>query len=183
MRHDRDFLATAVTRPIWLAIWFMVVTGCANIDVAGRAAVLATPLARAAVGTWQTTFRLDPGSTLGALTPGSTSVNGTIVLAEDFHGAISADELQEATHDGVYDVDFSPLGFSSRESGALPGVIARVVPANDSLYVILSPGTSLFAVRMIGVMSGDTVRGTWTASGNRTSGGSGRFVMRRAPAK
>lgn len=183
MPRDRSFLGTAISRPLFIAICFMIATGCGQDDAAGRAAVLATPLARGAIGTWRATFWLDPRSTLGALIPDSTSVSGEIVLAEDSRGAISAAELQASTHDGVYDVDFSPFGFSSRESGALPGVIARVVPASDSLYVVLSPGTPLFAVRMMGVISGDTAAGTWTASGNRVSGGSGRFVMRRVPSR
>ena len=175
MRRDtwwRDLLA---------ALMVAAVLGCTPDDTAVRSRVLDAAAAHRLVGTWDVAFLLDPAQAIATSARAATPVAGTLVFAEDHYGRIAAAELSGPTHDGVYDVDFQPFGFSTREQGAVPVVVARVTPAGagDSLYVVLSPGTPRFAVRMTGTLAGDSAAGVWSAAAFSAGGGSGRFAMRR----
>lgn len=44
------------------------------------------------------------------------AVTGTLVFAEDHYGRIASAELPNPTHDGVYDIDFQPFGFTTRDA-------------------------------------------------------------------
>jgi hypothetical protein len=159
------------------------VSACGNDDQQERVALLASPPARQLVGTWTARFWLDMG--FGRSThDDSTTIAGTISLEEDTYGHVSADALENATHAGVYNLDFSKFGFSAREPGELPAAIARVSDSprgnsGDSLIIVLSPGTALFPVVMTGLIAGDSAAGQWIASANRSGGISGHFLMKR----
>ena len=195
MRHDKLTLSVPVAYAFIAACCLSLAMGCGH-DRDDRAAALATPSARRLVGVWDAVFWLDRQYTLMPSVPDTSPVSGTIVLDEDTHGTVSAEELESPTHVGVYDIDFSRFGFSTREGGSLPGAIARVgeigipqrvarppQPATDSLFIVLSPGTPVFTVRMNGRIMGDSASGAWVASTYRSAGGSGHFVMRRAAAR
>jgi hypothetical protein len=155
--------------------------GCARDDAAARSRLLDDVEARRLVGTWVVLLWLDPAQTTTTKAHPVAPVAGTLVFAEDHYGRIASTELSGATHDGVYDVDFRPFGFSSRDESAVPVVVARVDPRakGDSLYVVLSPGTPRFAVRMAGTIVGDSAAGAWRAAAFSAGGGGGRFIMRR----
>jgi hypothetical protein len=157
-------------------------------DAGERERLLASPAARRLVGTWDATFTNDPRASVGVVST-ATSVQGTMAFTLDHHGPASVDELRDITHEGSYDLDFSPFGWTTRSSDAPAVAIARVAAgdaraskhgdARDSLFVVLSPGTERFAVRMVGVFAGDSASGMWSARAYSAGGGAGRFVMRR----
>ena len=184
MRRDSGFRPGNI---VWqcaiLCVAFMVASACGNDGQANRRAELAAPAAQRLVGTWSAQFWLDRNAYVQSTD--TTTVSGTISLEEDTYGRVSVSELANATHAGVYDLDFSKFGFEARESNAPPAAIARVSShtANgvsmDSLTVVLSPGTALVPVVMNGFINGDSVVGQWTASAYRAGGASGHFTMRR----
>jgi hypothetical protein len=159
---------------------------CSRADADQRARILESPEVRRLVGTWDVSFTSDPRASLG-LTPTNRTVDGTVVFTTDYHGPRSTNELSDITNEGSYDLDFAPLGFTTHSSDALATCVARVVPsparegqvAADSLFIILSPGTERFAVRMAGVLAEDSASGVWDARAHSAGGGAGRFVMRR----
>ena len=163
------------------------VLSCADSEAADRAAALASPSAHRFSGTWQASFTLDRRESMTRFSEDTTPVSGTIVIAEDNHGIVAAREMDSPTHDGAYDIDFSQFGFSTRSGGSFPAVIARVFqpdsrvagPWLDSIAIILSPGSSMFTVRMTGRLARDSITGEWSASGYRSAGALGTFTMRR----
>jgi hypothetical protein len=165
------------------------VAACGGADAAERARLLDGPAMRRLVGSWEVSFQPDPGSSTLAMHTSAASVAGTIVLATAHHGPTAVHEMRGITHTGAYDLDFQPFGWTTRGSNDPAVVVARLGPllatpgdsaARDSVFLVLSPGTSRFSVQMAGTLSGDSVRGTWSASSFSVGGGEGRFVMRRS---
>jgi hypothetical protein len=175
MRHDPRWGGLVVASVVAAML------GCGRDDTTARSQLLDAAAARRLVGTWDASFRLDPEQSVTVYARPTTPVAGTLVFAEDHYGHISTAELSGPTHDGVYDVDFRPFGFSTRDAGAVPVAVARVAPAGtvESLYVVLSPGTPRFAVRMVGTIAGDSAAGVWRATAFSAGGGGGSFTMRR----
>lgn len=135
-------------------------------------------VARRLVGTWDVTFWLDSERTISHA---AAPITGTLVFALDHSGPLDAPELSAPTNDGLYDADFHPFGFSTRDGDNVPVALARLIPgtSGDSLYVVLSPGRTRFSVRMAGRLSDDSAAGDWRASAFSAGGGSGRFRMHR----
>jgi hypothetical protein len=79
---------------------------------------------------------------------------------------------------GIFDVDFSPLGFDARRRGETPTAVAGWLPG-DSLEIILGDPESEIAVTMRGKASPDSIAGDWQVWISRAGGGGGRFVMVR----
>ena len=154
---------------------------CAPDETPARARLLDSPAARRLVGAWDVTFRLDVATSVAVRPATAPPVTGTLVFAEDRYGHTSSRELGEPTHDGVYDVDFGPFGFSSRAAGDVPVAVARVAstPRRESLYVVLSPGTTRLAVQMTGTLDDDSASGEWRAAAFSAGGGAGHFTMHR----
>ena len=171
-------------RGAMVAVAMAATLACAPDESAARARLLDSPAARRLVGAWDVTFQLDVATSVAVRPATTPPVTGTLVFAEDRYGHTSSRELGEATHDGVYDVDFGPFGFSSRAAGDVPVAVARVASASphESLYVVLSPGTAALAVRMTGTISDDSAAGQWRASAFSAGGGAGRFIIRRRQA-
>jgi len=138
-------------------------------------------VARRLVGTWDVTFWLDSERTISTYVHASAPVAGTLVFALDHYGRLDAPELNAPTNDGLYDADFRPFGFSTRDGDNVPVVVARLVPrpTGDSVYVVLSPGRTRFSVRMTGRLVDDSAVGDWRAAAFSAGGGAGRFAMRR----
>jgi hypothetical protein len=167
----------------------LLLLACQTDDGAQRTRVLDSPAARRLVGAWAVSFEVDTNmATPPQARLSRPPVEGMLVLAPDHTGPSSTPELDGITHEGAYDVDFRPFGFTTRTAGAPAVVVARIVPATelslvhsatDSLYVVLSPGTDRFAVRMSGTLTGDSASGVWSAYAFSAGGGAGRFVMRR----
>ena len=171
-------------RAATVAVAMAATLGCASDETPARARLLDSPAARRLVGAWDVTFSLDV-ATSATVRPATTpSVTGTLVFAEDRYGHTSSRELGEPTHDGAYDVDFGPFGFSSRAAGDVPVAVARVASASphESLYVVLSPGTTRLAVQMTGTLDDDSATGEWRAAAFSAGGGAGHFTMHRRQA-
>src|SRR4051812_4968884 len=162
---------------------------CDGVDAAERTRLLDAPAMRRLVGTWEVSFQADPGSTTLAMRASPGAVTGTIMLATAHHGPTAAGGMQGVTHEGAYDLDFRPFGWTTRGDNDPAEVVARLRPRSaratdsttrDSVFLVLSPGTSRFSVQMRGTLEGDSVRGSWSASSFSAGGGDGRFVMHRS---
>ena len=163
-------------------------TACARVDAkdtTARAQRVDSPAARRLAGTWDATFTNDPRASI-TLAGATSAVTGTLAFTTDHHGPRSIDGLSGVTHEGSYDLDFQPFGWTTRPDDAPAIAVARVMPAQpvhdrtpDSLVVVLSPGTERFAVRMEGAFSADSAWGRWSARAYSAGGGAGTFVMRR----
>ncbi|HET7189153.1 MAG TPA: hypothetical protein VFI52_13450 [Gemmatimonadaceae bacterium] len=154
----------------------MIACGQAEEPSAARIAI-----ARRLVGTWDATFWLDSERTISTYVHATKPVAGTLVFALDHYGRLDAPELSAPTNDGLYDADFRPFGFTTRDGGNVPVVVARVIPrpTGDSVYIVLSPGRTRFSVRMAGRLVDDSAAGDWRASAFSAGGGAGRFAMHR----
>jgi hypothetical protein len=158
---------------------------CTDGDARERERLLDSRAVRQLVGTWDVSFTTDRHASITS-PPGV--VTGTLAFTADHHGPASTEELRDLTHQGSYDLDFRPFGWTTRGVDALAVAVARVGAAQreraldavpDSLFIVLSPGTERFAVRMAGTFAGDSAWGRWRARAYSAGGGEGRFVMRR----
>ena len=162
-------------------------SACGPRDAADREALLGSDAARRLVGVWDVTFDADTLATVMPRRLARRRVTGTMVFTLNRSGAYSTSALQGITHDGAYDLDFVPFGFTTRAADAPAAAIARIQPVAhergshdvDSLWVVLSPGTDHFAVRLRGALSGDSASGTWITESYSSGGGAGRFRMQR----
>lgn len=159
---------------------------CGADHGADRARMLENVAARRFAGVWDVTFHADSQLGFSRHAPDAL-VTGTLAFTEDVHGPTDVAELAGVTHTGVYDLDFRPFGWETRSGNEAAVAVARVLGATgvavapaaaDSFYVVLSPGTQRFAVRMAGTIVGDSCAGTWSASSFSAGGGAGTFVMR-----
>ena len=155
-----------------------VLLACAQTEEPSAARIA---IARRLVGTWDVNFWLDSERTISTYVHATAPIAGTLVFAVDHYGRIDAPELSAPTNDGLYDADFRPFGFSTRDGDNVPVVVARIVPrpTGDSVYVVLSPGRTRFSVRMAGRFVNDSASGDWRASAFSAGGGAGRFAMHR----
>lgn len=177
----------ARSRLVGVVTLLALLCACRGGDGAQRSRVVDESAARRLAGTWTVSFAADSLAT-PALSAAGAVVAGTLILTAEQHGAPDVDELRGITDDGVYDLDFRPFGFTSGTPAVL---VARVVAgagevgkgaSADSVYLVLSPGTPRFAVRMAGIVAADGAAGVWSASAFSMGGGAGTFVMRRRQA-
>lgn len=175
-------------RPGWhvVAMLFVSLGACRGSDGAQQARQLDERTARRLAGAWTVVFSADPVATTG-MRSANAVVAGALVLTEVRHGAPDVEDLRGITHEGIFDLDFRPFGFTSGSGPDI--VVARLVAgagewkkgvAVDSVYLVLSPGTSRFAVRMAGILAADSGAGVWSANSFSIGGGAGTFVMRRS---
>jgi hypothetical protein len=161
------------------------VLACSAPDSTSRQRFLDTDAARRFVGAWDVSFVADSTSMAFRIGGSADRVTGTIAFTLNRSGADADPMLRDITHEGAYDLDFSPFGFTTRLSDAPPVAVARLAsPVGaardaDSLWIVLSPGSERFPLLMRGMIGGDSARGTWSAQGFSAGGGAGRFVMRR----
>lgn len=164
-----------------------------------RDRLLASPSVHRLDGLWTLTLtaRQPAGASDG---PETREVSGIIAFTTDHHGATTAGGIDGITHQGTYDLDFSPLGWTTRDAATPALVVARLLPtelqakgslpqaalatptsvrALDSLAVSIGPGTSRYTVQLRGTLDGDRASGTWSATAFSGGGGSGSFVMSR----
>jgi hypothetical protein len=164
---------------------------CGGVDAAERARLLDAPAMRRLAGSWEVSFAADPHSTTLSMHAAASVVTGSIVLATAHHGPAVMGDIRDITHEGAYDLDFRPFGWTTRGDDDPAVAVARLSPGSrsgdsstpDSVVVVLSPGTSRFSVQMRGLLKGDSVQGTWSAASFSSGGGNGRFVMRRGTAR
>lgn len=179
-----------VLRLVPLILALVVASACRRDSSRQRRAALETTPARRLVGVWDATLWLDR-----PIAPGTDPRNpprhvvGSMAFLEDHVGSVSSEELRGSTHVGVYDIDFRPVGFQPRGPDGFPDMIARTVARptgqstagaaapSDSVSIVLDPGSSRFPLRLQGMMTADSISGTWTAG--QALGGGGHFSLHR----
>jgi hypothetical protein len=168
----------------------LVALGCHG-DSAERNRALEKDAARRLVGAWDATLWLERPVTLAtARRTLPRSVAGSLAFLEEHYGDYSPDDLRDATHVGVYEIDFRSFGFQVGGTDAPPIAIARTADrvtttspgaaadaGPDSVTIVLAPGTSEYPCRLTGVFIADSITGIWTAG--QLLGGGGRFSLRR----
>ncbi|HSU13805.1 hypothetical protein [Longimicrobium sp.] len=132
--------------------------------------------ARALDGAWAVEFVLESPLLPGHMPPHRT-LRGRLALLRNAALADQADLAGRPTHSGSYATRFGPFGFEIDGGRGVPALEARVTPG-DSVEITLQPGDPA-AVRMQGLLAGDSVAGTWMYDHYRGGAASGRFVMRR----
>jgi hypothetical protein len=178
-------------RACW-GLFAAVVVACGSRESADRRNLLGSDAARRFVGTWDIVMTADSTSTALRFRRAPGPITGTMVFVLDRSGPASTAALQGVTHEGAYDLDVTPFGFSIHATDAPSVAVARLVPvvprgrsaiAEDSLWIVLNPESERFPVRMQGLLAGDSVVGTWSADAFRVGGGTGHLVMNRQSAR
>jgi hypothetical protein len=131
------------------------------------------------IGTWDTRFHLDHPLPSG---PGFGSeeqdVKGQLAFLANRWLNHTYPLMNVPSDYGVFDVDFSSLGFDARRSNETPTAVAGW-QSQDSVQIILGDPESAIAVTMGGRARGDSIVGTWRVWISRAAGGGGHFVMVR----
>jgi hypothetical protein len=131
------------------------------------------------IGTWDARFHLDHPLASG---PGfgwvKQDVDGQLAFLANRWLTRTYPLVNVPSDYGVFDVDFSPLGFDARSSNHTPAAIAGW-QSQDSVQIILGDPESGIAVTMAGRSRGDSIVGAWRVWISRAAGGGGHFVMVR----
>ena len=160
----------------------LVIIGCGGLS-GGDESTVVTSAAHHLVGSWDATFLLT--DEFRSRSPIARDVHGTLVFVRIRSGAPSFPDMAAPLHYGLYDLDFSPYGFDSRNAGTVPSAIARAFPTQipevDSVLIVLDPEQRGVIVLMRGQLRGDRADGVWTAESSARAGigESGRFTMTR----
>jgi hypothetical protein len=172
---------------VTLIVLLGAIAGCGGHPGDDRDTMLAHADVRRLVGAWEVTLLLDrPASEFYDSVQTARSVSGTIAFTENRRSDATLAGFGEVTHKAVYDLDLSPFHLPAGGGAGLQPAVARTASMNegnapsseDSVTIALDPEDTRFAVRLRGVLAGDSVAGTWTAEFLRTAA-VGRFVMRR----
>lgn len=129
-------------------------------------------------GMWDVSYSVSQPPTLTTDARKAPSITGRIALISNESITTGYPGVPTVTNYGSYDVDFSRFGFDSPQWGRPPTVIAGRL-GNDSAVVLLSPDASPISIRMSGAVFPDSIKGKWTVSLTRISGGGGDFKMTR----
>ena len=160
----------------------LLILGCGGLN-GGDGGTVVTAAAHRLVGSWDATFFL--ADEFRGQAPAAREVRGTLVFVRIRSGTPSFPDMAVPLHYGLYDLDFSPYGFDSRNAGTVPTAIARAfptqVPEVDSVLIVLDPEQRGVIVLMRGQLRGDRADGVWTAESSARAGigESGRFTMTR----
>ena len=126
-------------------------------------------------GVWAVAFTLESPLLPGHMPP-QRSGRGELALLRN--PTLDDGELAgRPTHSGSFATRFRPFGFELDGGRDVPALEARLT-AGDSVEIALQPGAPA-GIRMRGVLTGDSVAGTWLYDHDRGGIASGRFVMRR----
>jgi len=115
---------------------------------------------------WKGPSRIGPGQGAGEIA----------FLRGSWIDRVNLINVRSYTIYGIYDVDFTTLGFDCRPKQGLPLAGGHEF-SGDSAEVVLNPQTDHGGVTLAGRVAGDSITGTWYE--RREGGSSGRFVMRR----
>src|SRR5678815_4748172 len=158
------------------AVLWSLASGCANGPIAFSAdeARLANTLA----GVWTIRLSLSTAPFGARAIEKKSDIDGQIALLRNSSIARRYAHLTAVTNYGSYNIDFSPFGFDSPETGKPTSVLAG--PFNtDSITILLSPNRDDMEIRMTGKLAADSVEGTWSVAFSRAGVGGGRFVMHK----
>jgi hypothetical protein len=159
---------------------FLVGVGCDRVAHARDPGAVA--LAERVPGVWDAAFRVER-TPLGPAPRGTPPARGVVALVPSRAG-VGRDWLgARPTHDGVYELDFRPLGFVPEAAGPVPVLVAAVVMP-DSLVVATPPGVSggTLVVRATLTPGANSARGTWAYRTHAVGGWGGTVTLYRRPA-
>ena len=134
------------------------------------------PNARVLDGVWAVDFTLESPLLPGRM-PRQQTLHGELALLRNATLGDQPELSGRPTHSGSYAARFLPFGSEVDGGSGTPALEARLT-AGDSVEISLQPGDPA-GVRMLGVLAGDSVAGTWRYDHDRGGIASGRFVMRR----
>jgi hypothetical protein len=129
-------------------------------------------------GVWDVSYSVSESPVLTTDARSAPMIAGRIALISNESITTGYSGVRTVTNYGSYDVDFSSFGFDSPQWGKPSTVVAGRL-GRDSAIVLLSPGASAPSIRMSGAVYQDSIKGKWTVSLTRISGGGGDFTMRR----
>lgn len=155
-----------------------VLLACAG-DLGQQRPALDSSHAGKLTGTWDITLQLERPMSLRTPAGLPRQVSGSLALLEDRHAERSFAAMKDPTHIGVYDIALDSLELPPWDAGLVPGVAARVVPAEsgrDSIYILVNPETPGHMLRLSGIFADDGAKGTWVA--DSPLGGGGTFTLR-----
>jgi len=166
-----------MVRLIGLVLATVALMACGDRSALERQAQAATT--QRLIGTWDIRFHLDhPLASGPGFEPAKKDVDGQISFLANRWLTRAYPRMNVPSDYGVFDVDFSPIGFDARRSNETPTAVAGWLSA-DSLEIILGDPESEIAVTMRGNASADSIAGEWQVWISRAGGGGGRFVMVR----
>lgn len=154
-----------------ILIFVGILAGCAFATTPHREAV-PQPEDRIS-GAWQLRLVPDRGT--------AYAVTGRLALVPRLKAETDMmwSNLPDPTHLGVYAVDLRPLNVTQELEGPIPHAGAKSL-GGDSVLVVLNPAPDHGAVVLRGVVSADSVTGTWVVT-SYGIGAHGQFVMWRQP--
>ncbi|MEO8333708.1 MAG: hypothetical protein ABI664_01960 [bacterium] len=180
---------THINTPLRFAaatIALLVAVGC-NPESSAEHRVVDETVAGRLVGTWDIVLTLDRPLSLSTDTHTlPRTAAGTVALLEVGRDPLSYDQMKAPTHMGVYHIDLGSLDFPPRDDNGMPALVARIVDIpprgtatgeRDSVYMVLNPESSRYALSLAGTFDHANASGTWIAES--FLGGGGTFVMRR----
>ena len=129
-------------------------------------------------GLWDVSYSVSHPPVLTTDPSHAPKIAGRIALISNESITTGYPDVATVTNYGSYDVNFSRFGFESPQWGKPSTVVAGRL-GKDSAIVLLSPGASAGSIRMSGRVYPDSIKGKWTVSLTRTSGGEGDFTMKR----
>jgi hypothetical protein len=167
----------SILRSAGLLLAMTAMMSCTDRSVLEEQAQAATT--QRLIGTWDAHFHLDHPVASGPGFGGAKrDVNGQLAFLANRSLTRSFPLINVPSDYGVFDVDFSPLGFDPRKDNETPTAIAGW-RAKDSVQIILANLENGIAVTMEGLTRGDSIVGTWKVWISRAAGGGGHFVMVR----
>ena len=178
---DRARVGSKVINPLLGILFLVAALGCTK-GASDRTTAVPDTAAHLA-GSWDASFYLDGQFRTGA--SAFHRVDGTIVLLQIRSRATSFHDMAAPLQYGLYEIDFSPYGFDSRDDGSVPSAVARAVPTTDrgadSVFIVLEPQRKGVTVLMRGEMRGNRAAGLWTVESPSRSGiaEAGSFTMTR----
>jgi hypothetical protein len=164
-RHRRSVNIAALCGGVLLTV-----VACADSDRESKAPLPRFPNDHL-VGSWDASFhRGDPLPS----SSGVPEVHGTLTFAgpesENASQAVPASPVNY----GLYDIDFSPYGFDSRDNGSVPGAVAHIFSLGsgdtDSVSIVLEPAQREVNIVLRGELRGDVARGAWATESPRRAG-------------
>jgi len=131
-------------------------------------------LAERLQGTWKARLHVDqplPFRDRGS----ARDLSGSVAFVPSTHRRVAAAGVLAY---GAYDIDFTPAGFSPASTGETHDAVVKSLGV-DSVEIHLDPGDEETSVILRGLVSGDSIVGTWRVAVNRAAGGTGRFTLSR----
>lgn len=168
---------------VLFAALVLAASGCGRSS-SGEASDVTTSASDRLVGSWEVTFHPGDGSLVRSAAP--IGVRGTLIFVRGDTRGSSFPGIASPINYGLYDVDFTPFGFDTRDDGSVPGMVGHTsvsalgaVP--DSIFILVGAERRGMSVLLQGELRGSRVEGTWITESPGRAGIAerGSFTMTR----